>query len=528
MRSPRWVGLVFSLLIVGVLGGLMAPLPSEASNTTLTLKVDNGTAVNILGSKVTCSATETGAGFNVCYAINTSAIATGSNSKTFKAGNLCPGGVISATCTAASAGIQRLLIADFLSADASKLTAVQFFSPTTQAWNAPNEEHFLRIVMTNKFDCIYGGVALPTSGSGACTLPTAGNYEIGLRSGGILRAGPNPATNTIQYDRVEYAGTGIFKPSVGSVVLQGVNEANTAFEFIQVDDASTSVTWTTALDQVSQFPLNACDAEDGTGKCKPVITQTFTVTLKGPDSVTLNDSNDMKFLGPCNLENSTPSGGPPGGNPAIPCHTSSKKQKSADDTITASFAAATQVDLAAAAAAGAAIGHQCVVDCPCADPNACKGTIVVVARVTPATDLSLPYFATGEGFNDYNTDPPTLPPPFSIRSDERNSSGNLLGTGRRSFNDLFTVGRGPFIITADQANFPAVPSGNGFWETDSIDCMSTLNRYADPLAIPPITEFIVSTWTVDGGSDKRSAYVNELGGGDTVTCTWHIHKNSSN
>jgi hypothetical protein len=31
MRSLRWVGLVFSLLIVGVLGGLMAPLPSGAA-----------------------------------------------------------------------------------------------------------------------------------------------------------------------------------------------------------------------------------------------------------------------------------------------------------------------------------------------------------------------------------------------------------------------------------------------------------------------------------------------------------------
>ena len=31
MRYIRWVGLVSSLLIVGVVGGLMAPLPSEAA-----------------------------------------------------------------------------------------------------------------------------------------------------------------------------------------------------------------------------------------------------------------------------------------------------------------------------------------------------------------------------------------------------------------------------------------------------------------------------------------------------------------
>ena len=41
------VGLVSTLLIVGILGGLMAPLPSEAA-PTVTLKVDSGTATSIL------------------------------------------------------------------------------------------------------------------------------------------------------------------------------------------------------------------------------------------------------------------------------------------------------------------------------------------------------------------------------------------------------------------------------------------------------------------------------------------------
>ena len=59
MRHLRWVGLLFSLLIVGVLGGLMAPLPSDAaqaggttapSYVSVTLQVDSGTAVNILGT----------------------------------------------------------------------------------------------------------------------------------------------------------------------------------------------------------------------------------------------------------------------------------------------------------------------------------------------------------------------------------------------------------------------------------------------------------------------------------------------
>src|SRR6266849_4210300 len=79
MKSLRWVGLVFSLLIVGFLGGLMAPLPSDAA-TTLTLQVDNGTPVNILGSAVTCADTTN---FNKCFVIGSGVAAVGSNGRSF-------------------------------------------------------------------------------------------------------------------------------------------------------------------------------------------------------------------------------------------------------------------------------------------------------------------------------------------------------------------------------------------------------------------------------------------------------------
>ena len=60
-------GLVSTLLIVGILGGLMAPLPSEAV-PTVTLKVDSGTATSILTATGTCPV-ETG--YTACYTINT-------------------------------------------------------------------------------------------------------------------------------------------------------------------------------------------------------------------------------------------------------------------------------------------------------------------------------------------------------------------------------------------------------------------------------------------------------------------------
>ena len=56
MRCLRWMGLLSSLLIVGVLGGLLAPLSSEA----LTVKIA-GSTVQITPTSAACSS-----GYNLC------------------------------------------------------------------------------------------------------------------------------------------------------------------------------------------------------------------------------------------------------------------------------------------------------------------------------------------------------------------------------------------------------------------------------------------------------------------------------
>jgi len=58
MKYLRWVGLMSSLVIVGVLGGLMVPLPSEAA----TLKID-GVSVT-LNTPIACDS-----GYNSCFVI---------------------------------------------------------------------------------------------------------------------------------------------------------------------------------------------------------------------------------------------------------------------------------------------------------------------------------------------------------------------------------------------------------------------------------------------------------------------------
>ena len=79
MRYPlkflQRAGLVSTLLIGGVMGGLMVPLHSEASGISLTLSVDGLPAVDILSSHTsnctTGAGSETAAGFTSCYSVRT-------------------------------------------------------------------------------------------------------------------------------------------------------------------------------------------------------------------------------------------------------------------------------------------------------------------------------------------------------------------------------------------------------------------------------------------------------------------------
>jgi hypothetical protein len=150
-----------------------------------------------------------------------------------------------------------------------------------------------------------------------------------------------------------------------------------------------------------------------------------------------------------------------------------------------------------------------------ADPETCNGSIVTKIRVTPTTGvLGLPFqFATVGDFGSYG-----INPSFTINSDRK-------GLGSYSFNNILTVGRSPWIIA--EGLFPFIDA-NTHYDTDNIDCVSTLNTPAilDEFGNVITPARIVTTWTVGGTSEKGPLTVDQLGGGDTLTCTWHIHKNS--
>src|SRR5262245_29185593 len=103
LRYVQCAGLVSALLIAGM---LVEVLPANASGVSLTIQVDSGSVVSILGSSGACPS-----GYNLCYAVN-SATATGNSGRGF---NVLAAPGSSATAT-------KLLINDTSAADAFKFT----------------------------------------------------------------------------------------------------------------------------------------------------------------------------------------------------------------------------------------------------------------------------------------------------------------------------------------------------------------------------------------------------------------------
>lgn len=475
MRHLKKAGLLSSLSIIGVLGGLIAPLPSESSSTSLTLQVDNGSPVSILGGTGACPS-----GYNQCFSITSTPQAFGNNGRAFRA-LAAPG--TSSTGT-------KLLINDTAASDAFKFTGIQIAPTSTSSW--PNTEtHVVKIVMTNTFDANPNG---------------SGNYVVALRTGGYLKAAGTSPIYT-QYDWLEFKGTGTFSPSLVNVNL--LNTANPTPLKLQVGNQATATYFT--LNQVVAYPTFGCDA-DGTGpgtQCKPVITLTMTVTFYGPDSLVLTDSSESIFGGPCKLTPADSGVTEPTGNP-IPCHAEGKK-KNQDEIITGQINTGNTTDVTESQQAGAVAYVQCTEadNCPCADPDACFGTIVINLKVTPGTAGTFNVTGTGGGLGNPTPETPTIYPIVTRAN----------GRGSITFDNLPTVIGGPWVIA--EGPFPPIDSGH-FWETDQIGCVSKLN---DPEAIPPI---IVTTWTINSGPDKSPLTVTQLGGGDTLTCGWHLHQANSN
>ena len=285
-------GLVSALLIVGILGGLMAPLPSEAV-PTVTLKVDSGTATSILTATGTCPV-ETG--YTACYTINTGLTVPGAGAAVNRSYNVrnAPGATA------------RLRVADLAGQDKLSLVGVQFVpaplaGQTVANWNTAtnttantSETHKLTITMSNAFD------------SATTNTTNAGNYVWAIRAGGEFRAGPTAAgacagaaCNTIG-NSVTFPGTGTFSPTlVNRNILSPSGKNSQALSFTVAGPTNPIVSFNgltnaTLGQENPTYPTFLCDNNGTTagGACKPSITEVMTVTLKGPDSFVLVNGGD--------------------------------------------------------------------------------------------------------------------------------------------------------------------------------------------------------------------------------------------
>jgi len=483
MRSGKY--LLVMMLLAGLVGLLMPEL-SEASGTSLTLQVDSGNIVNILGAPTTCPS-----GYTQCYKVNYAAAnAGGSNSRSYNV-KLAP----------STTDIAKLLIND-TSSDKVALTGVQFV-PTSGTSSWPNTEtHVLKITWKHTYD------ASPN---------TAGSYVFALSSTGYLQAAAGTSPLYTQYDWIRFEGWGVFNPShttlnggKGAAILN-VSPLTTNLTPLTLPGIANQASATTfTLSQVVTYPTLGCDADGSSSgtQCKPAITITMTVTVYGPDTLVLTNSAIGVGGGPCKLTPADEGVTQPTGNP-IPCHASGGKKKSQDDTITEEITTDVAESLRLAALDGvtvAAVACTSADNCPCADPYdpTCAGTIIHNADVTPAAAVTFPFIASGPGVGNY-----------AITTDASTGEGNYR------FGPLPVVEGGPWVFT--KGTFPLPPETNKYYDVDSISCVSTLEP-TTPLTIKPDG---FTTWTADSGSVKTTVTVHTMKGGDTLNCYWHIHKKSS-
>lgn len=494
MRYLRWVGLVSTLLFVGVLGGLMAPLPSEAVPSMPTLTIDGVTITNLqyYGDGCGTVGTPNDPGFNACWSIPSAnglqlpiKILDSAGKVSTEAARINGRQVSNWYIGSYSATNKaRVLIFDVStsgSTDDMKLTGITFTPVTAQS---PNRQ--LDVFLTNTFNQPDGG-------------NLKGNYTWNLGQGGNMD--PFPETETTIDSGVQLTGTA---NNIGDV---GTGNLGVLHKYNLIKAPPTPPTPVNTIIVVSESivvppvkpptvkMVSGTDAICNTGKvgstdrCAPTIMYNYHVTIKGLDILNLVDSL-VGCGGSC--DNSYGGGqfcDEYGGNCLPSCTNAAFVAQCEDPT-----AGTIPTSLAAEIAEGIAIGgveicgSNCILTMVKASP-AKKGNVDVGAHLTVTFNASGPGFAN----------------PFSVF----NVNTNADGIGGHPSKDLDT---GPNVGTRT-FSIPSYPLG---WEAANISCVSLLNK--------PTTSNPTSNWSINGTGRGVHVEVRTLGDGDILTCTWQLHR----
>ena len=304
------VGLVSTLLLAGVLGGLMVPLPSEAQTVpTVKFKVDS-TEYTLTLTSIACPT-----GYRLCYNLpvgNTTPVYSGTNANSITR---------SYTIRNSPNTTARLLVKDINGRDELILTGVQFV-PTTTSWGAAaigrpcttaevtaqtctatilGEFHDLRVIITHKFDSVPNPVGTQLCTEATKTTCNPALFAIGI--GGYFVPGPTPTASTAG-NFIKWTGKGTFKASAiggpGEVNLLGVAPRTvnlTELKFQQSDKATSTASATFNLAQTGTvnnvvatgYPQYLCS--NGL-TCTPTVTVTMTARMYGPDTLATTNSDE--------------------------------------------------------------------------------------------------------------------------------------------------------------------------------------------------------------------------------------------
>ena len=239
MKFLRRIGLFSCLLFIGVLGGLMAPLPSEA----LTVTID-GIPVAISTTSTACSS-----GYNLC---------------SFIAPGRYADWVVGDVATSNKA---RIMIGDNSTAsslDLLKMTGITF-TPF-----APGGTQTAIVVVTHTYSAGGGN----PQGAYSWGYGMAGHFD--------PPGGPTPAAENVVGNRLKQIGVGNFA-GTGNVTL-GLGIDTGVLASPSTNNLNGSISKTRAAAVV----LANCNT--GSARCAPTITQTFTITVVGADKLVMTDS----------------------------------------------------------------------------------------------------------------------------------------------------------------------------------------------------------------------------------------------
>ena len=514
---------VLALLIVGVCGGLTAPLSSDAATpptiVSATMKVDNGSPVSILGSARTCDSTAQ----NWCYnLLQTSAQGTNALGKTRKFSLI----------QVSSSNVQRLLIADFVNSNQLWVTGY-VLDPLVDStalgsgWTY-SEAHVVTLTIQIKYDSC-GKRSDPIGSSCTSNKDSAGTRGFAHLSTGqfIAKFCPFPCgngTNTVKSSRTDISavvnlGVGSTTPSPTAFVVYNSAQNPVPTDTVQsskplyYQEATTSTTGITFSRQNinGPYPQGNCRESSTATTCAPIWTYTIRYSMLGPDQLRKADSDvtidilDQLCFSPQ---------GPPTNNPNNPCKNKKYKNQSAGLIIEDILNEIAANEIQEGQNAGYPLGQACAIDdlnCQCAGPQ-CAASYLHIVRGTShqATNgKTIIFKGTGPGMGN-GVDP--FEYPISLQTLIL-PDGSKITEGRFEWNNL------PSFGGAWHLEIGAFPQDGQRWDMDQLGCVS---QDYGTLATKT-SDF--TDWTEPVGEPKISHDVLALQGKDVLVCEWHVRAN---